>query len=266
VARSGETIIVEDMKNHPLYKDAPADWNGSIMGIPLKMGNTVVGVMNVSRENAGGFTPAEVRLLTLLADQAAVAISNASLHQIISKKAYSDTVTGLPNRRALDETLESEIKKSWRAGARFAVIMMDLDGFKRVNDSYGHDFGDQVLRAMFNTIASGIRGTDFLARYGGDELTLILSRSDLNSARLVTEKIIENVRKFAIATPDGQPIQLGISGGIAIYPLHGQTAPELLRAADVALYTAKKHYRGTFVAARANTTPFETISPNYKFQ
>src|SRR5919108_2184312 len=106
VARRGETIIVEDMRNHPLFATAPKDWSGSIIGIPLKVGDAVVGVMNLSRLILGGFSHSELRLLSLLSDQAAVAISNASLHQMISRQAYSDTLTGLPNRRALDERLE----------------------------------------------------------------------------------------------------------------------------------------------------------------
>src|SRR5690242_10012494 len=103
IARDGEMIIVEDMKNHPLYVNSPSEWQGSIIGIPLKVGTTVVGVMNLARSNVGGFSGSELRLLSLLSDQAAVAISNASLHQMISRQAYSDTLTGLPNRRALDE-------------------------------------------------------------------------------------------------------------------------------------------------------------------
>jgi len=264
VARGGEAIIVEDMKAHPIYRNTPSDWNGSIVGMPLKMGQQVLGVMNVSRTRTGAFSSSELRLLGLLADQAAVAISNASLHQIISQKAYSDTVTGLPNRRALDERLEAEVKKAWRTGTRFAVIMMDLDGFKKVNDTYGHDFGDQVLRASFNAISLSVRTTDFLARYGGDELTLILSQSDLQTAQLVTNKIIENIQKFNMATPDGRPLQLGISGGIAIYPMHGKSASNLLRAADAALYDAKKHHRGTFVTAKVTTGPLEPIRLNHK--
>ncbi|MFZ5911708.1 MAG: sensor domain-containing diguanylate cyclase [Chloroflexota bacterium] len=264
VARGGEVLIVEDMKSHPLYKNTPSDWSGSIIGIPLKMGQQVLGVMNVSRTKTGPFSNAELRLLGLLADQAAVAISNASLHQIVSEKAYSDTVTGLPNRRALDERLEAEVKKAWRTGTALAVIMMDLDGFKQVNDTYGHDFGDQVLRASFNAISVSVRTTDFLARYGGDELTLILSQSDLQAAKLVTNKIIENIHKFTFSTPDGQPLQLGISGGIAIYPTHGKTASNLLRAADAALYSAKKHYRGTFVTAKGTSGPLESVHLNHK--
>jgi diguanylate cyclase (GGDEF)-like protein len=247
------------MQNNPIYQDAPPEWEGSIIGMPLKMGDKVVGVMNVSRDRIGGFTLSELRLLGMLADHAAVAISNASLHQVISEKAYSDTLTGLPNRRALDERLESEIKNAWRTGTKFSVIMMDLDGFKTVNDNYGHDFGDQVLKTIFNAIALGVRGSDFLARYGGDELTLILSQSDLPAAKMVTDKILENIRSVLVNTPDKGNISLGISGGIAVYPIHGQSASELLRAADAALYAAKKHQRGKFVNARAATGSLDTF-------
>lgn len=257
VARSGRTIVVEDIQKHSLYKDTPVDWGGSIIGIPLKMNENVVGVMNLSRSTIGGFTSAELRLLSLLADQAAVSISNASLHQMISRKAYSDTVTGLPNRRALDERLEKEVLQARRSGQSFAIIMMDLDGFKNVNDTFGHGFGDQVLRLFFNYMAQGLRTTDFLARYGGDELTLIMSQTNLQSAVMVGEKITEKMMKFIIKAPNGNNVTLGISGGIAVYPNHGRTATELLRAADEALYRAKRHERGRFVAAKGLTGPLD---------
>jgi len=255
VARGGEIIVVENMQKHPIYRNAPPDWNGSIIGIPLKMEHNVVGVMNLSRTTLGGFTASELRLLNLLSDQAAVAISNASLHQIISRKAYSDTVTGLPNRRALDERLEREFQASRRTGQSFAIIMMDLDGFKMVNDTYGHGVGDQVLRVFFNYMAQGLRATDFLARYGGDELTLIMSQTSLPAALIVGEKIVEQVTKFHFKAPDQSAIKLGISGGIAVYPTHGNTAADLLRAADEALYRAKKHARGKFLVAKGLTAP-----------
>ena len=264
VAQKGQIIIVEDMKKHSLYKDAPAEWNGSIIGIPLKIGKKVVGVMNLSRHNVGSFSTSELRLLNMLANQAAVAISNASLHQSISIKAYTDTVTGLANRRALDEHLESELISARRTGSPFAVIMMDLDGFKSVNDTYGHDVGDQVLRAVFNVVSFGLRSSDFIARYGGDELTLILAKSNLQAARLVTEKILENIAKFSYKAPNGNAIKLGISGGIAIYPIHGRFGSDLLRAADAALYDAKKHQRGTFLTAKGATGPLDPLALNRK--
>ena len=258
VARSGETLIVEDMQNHPLFTNVPSDWAGSIIGIPLKVNNMVVGVLNMARSSIGGFSPSELRLLGLLADQAAVAISNANLHQMISRQAYSDTLTGLPNRRALDERLEEEVQSARRNNYSFAVVMMDLDGFKDVNDTYGHSTGDDVLRLVFNQMARGVRNTDFLARYGGDELTLILTQSDISSAKIVTEKIIEGMKKVKFTLPDRKKLKLGISGGIAIYPVHARNGPDLLRAADNALYQAKKHNRGTFQMARGVTGPIAT--------
>ena len=261
VARGGEMIIVEDMENHPLYKQALPHWTGSIIGMPLKVGDTVVGVMNLSRNTVGGFSNSELRLLSLLSDQAAVAISNASLHQMISRQAYSDTLTGLPNRRALDERLEEEVLSARRNSYSFAVIMMDLDGFKDVNDTYGHATGDNVLRTVFNQMARGVRTTDFLARYGGDELTLILSQTEMTSAQIVSEKILEGMRNIKYTLPDGRRLQLGISGGIAIYPVHARNGADLLRAADAALYQAKKHRRGTFEIARGVTGILEASKP-----
>ena len=255
VAREGQTIIVEDMTKHPLFQHIPAHWVGSIIGIPLKVGTTVVGVMNLSRSTVGGFTSSELRLLSLLSDQAAVAISNASLHQMISRQAYSDTLTGLPNRRALDERLEEEVLSARRNNYSFAVIMMDLDGFKAVNDTYGHAVGDDVLRLVFGQMARGVRTTDFLARYGGDELTLILSQTELSSAQVVTEKIIEGMKKLKYKLPDGRRLKIGISGGIALYPVHARSGPDLLRAADAALYHAKRYQRGTFEIAHGVTGP-----------
>lgn len=257
-ARNGEMIVVENMQDHPLFTTAPSEWKGSIISIPLKVSETVVGVMNLARTINGGFPPSELRLLSLLSDQAAVAISNANLHQMISRQAYSDTLTGLPNRRALDERLEEEVQSARRNNYSFAVVMMDLDGFKNINDTYGHSTGDNVLQMVFTQMARGVRNTDFLARYGGDELTLILTQSDMSSAKIVTEKIVEGMKKIKFILPDKKKLNLGISGGIAIFPVHARNGPDLLRAADAALYQAKKHDRGTFQMARGITGPIAT--------
>jgi len=246
------------MQEHPLFQNVPTHWIGSIIGIPLKVGPTVVGVMNLSRSTLGGYSASELRLLSLLSDQAAVAISNASLHQMISRQAYSDTLTGLPNRRALDERLEEEVSAARRNNYSFAVIMMDLDGFKAVNDTYGHSVGDDVLRLVFNQMSRGVRTTDFLARYGGDELTLILSQTEMSSALIVSEKITEGMKKLKYKLPDGKRLKLGISGGIALFPVHARSGSDLLRAADAALYHAKKFQRGTFEVARGITGPLAT--------
>jgi two-component system cell cycle response regulator len=249
IANTRQLLVVEDIQNHPLFQNAPPEWNGSIIGIPLMMGDRVIGVMNLARTRTGPFTQSEIRLLTLLADQASIAIINARLHQAVSEQARRDVLTGLPNRRALDERLDDEITRSARSGRVFCTIMMDLDGFKLVNDTYGHDVGDDVLRQISRSLQENLRASDFLARYGGDELTLVLSDTDLNQAQVVVKKIKKNLANLPIPLPDGGSMFMTISGGIALHPLHATNAPGLLRAADEALYKAKRNSGSSFVVA-----------------
>jgi len=260
VARSGEAMIIEDIAQHPIYKDAPKAWTGSIISIPLKFNNSIVGVMNLARTMPGSYTRAELRLINLLADQAALAISHASLHQEVAALANTDSLTGLPNRRALDERLQEDMRYARRMKSQFAVVMMDLDGFKNVNDTMGHAFGDDLLRSVFSYLAEKMRPTDFLARYGGDELTLIMRDSGLDQAQIVTKKIIEMMKLFSYPLPGKRPIVLGITAGIAVYPNHSRSAADLLRAADTALYQAKKHFRGSYSVARGVTGPLDPLT------
>jgi two-component system cell cycle response regulator len=249
VAREKKRIIVEDMTHHPLYKDVPDVWQGSIIGIPLLMGTRVIGVMNLSRTSPGEFNQSEIRLLTLLADQAAIAIINARLHEAVSQQARSDMLTKLPNRRALDERLDKAISHSIYSGNPFCAVMMDLDGFKLINDSYGHEIGDGVLKQVAKLMEKSLRSTDFLARYGGDEWTLILSETNLTQAQVVIQKIQNSLRNNPIHLPDRKTTYMGITGGIALYPEHAGSAPDLIRAADEALFRAKKTSRGQFLVA-----------------
>jgi diguanylate cyclase (GGDEF)-like protein len=260
VATSGENLVVEDMASHPIYRDVTEKWTGSIIGIPLKFNNSIVGVMNLSRFTTGGFTRAELRLIELLADHAAVAISNARLHKIVAEQANTDTLTGLPNRRALDDRLQEDIRYAQRMRSQFSVVMMDLDGFKSVNDIYGHVIGDEVLHAVFGYLGENIRPTDFLARYGGDELTLIIREAGVDIAQTVTAKLIGLIKEFNFSLPGNNKIILGITAGIAVYPTHSISAGDLLRAADAALYQGKKHNRGSFVVAKGVTGPLRPIT------
>lgn len=259
VAKSGKQIMVEDMSSHPVYKGAPQNWQGSIISIPLKFKDEIVGVMNVSRSVTGHFSRSEIRLISLLADQAAVAIYNASLYKRVTQMANTDSVTGLPNRRALDERLQEEFVYASRMGLEFAVVMMDLDGFKVVNDTFGHNVGDELLYSLFNFLAQKMRGSDFLARYGGDELTLVMRNTGVDAAQAVTDKVINLMNEYKFRYPEEKNIQLGITAGIAVYPSHAQTPSDLLRAADAALYHAKKYHRGKYAVAKGMTGSLSPI-------
>ena len=253
VATSGQQIIVEDMKSHPLYQNTSLNLTGSIIGVPLKFKDEVVGVMNLSKKVVGKFTRSELRLINLLADQAAVAIFNASMYKRLAQMANTDSVTGLPNRRALDERLQEEWRLAEQTKFPFAVVMMDLDGFKAVNDTFGHNIGDDLLYSLFNFLAQRMRSSDFLARYGGDELTLVMRNTDAEAAQSVMKKILELMQDYHFPFPKGKDMKLGITAGIAIYPTHANTPSDLIRAADSALYHAKKYARGEYVVAKAIT-------------
>ncbi|HMZ08908.1 MAG TPA: sensor domain-containing diguanylate cyclase, partial [Anaerolineales bacterium] len=217
---------------------------------------------NLSRSVKGHFTRSELRLINLLADQAAVAIYNANLYKRVNQMANTDSITGLPNRRALDERLQEEWQYASRMSTHFAVVMMDMDGFKAVNDTFGHKVGDDLLYSLFNFLAQKMRSSDFLARYGGDELTLVMRGTDLTAAEIVTQKVIDLMKEFSFQFPEGEYMELGLSAGIAVYPIHAETPSDLLRAADSALYHAKKHFRGKYVVAKGVTGRLSPIRLN----
>ncbi|HRK90402.1 MAG TPA: sensor domain-containing diguanylate cyclase [Anaerolineales bacterium] len=259
VVKTGRQIIIDDMPNHPIYQTMQIYNSGSIIGIPLKFKDEIVGVMNLSRSVKGRFSRSELRLMSLLADQAAVAIFNASLYKRVTQMANTDSVTGLPNRRALDERLQEELYYASRTNTQFSVVMMDLDGFKSVNDTFGHNTGDELLHSLFNFLAQKMRGSDFLARYGGDELTLVMRGTDLESAQIVTQKVIDLMEEYRFHYPRETDLKLGITAGIAIFPLHASNPGDLLRAADAALYHAKKYHRGSYAIAKGVTGKLNPI-------
>lgn len=244
VAWEGEMILVADMRRHPLFADTPSSWEGSIVGVPLKIGARVVGVMTVAHPQANAFSETQLRAVSLLGDQAAVAIENARLHDLVTRQARTDALTGLPNRRALDERLEAEIRNANRFKQPLALIMLDLDGFKAVNDSYGHPIGDRVLQQVANCLRERMRDNDFIARYGGDEFALMLPNTDSATARTLAERLQLRMDQCVSLSPEQVQISLDITCGLSVYPSDGTTAAALLAKADQALYQAKAAAEG----------------------
>lgn len=246
VARKGTVIAVPDMEKHPMFRkvgsEDPNMWKGSIVGLPLKSGDEVIGVMNVAYRNPRQFTRDNLRVLGLLADQATLAISNARLHQSITRQASTDALTGLANRRAFNQFLEEELKRAGRYDRTFSVIMMDLDGFKRVNDTFGHLQGDVVLKSVATSLALSVRESDFLARWGGDEFILLLPETSFEDAHITAKKLSQVIsdKTFTSFGPNQPPLVLRLTMGVVNFPDNGRTARELIQNADALLYEGKK--------------------------
>ena len=239
VAHTGEMIVVENMRTHPLYNSAPASWRGAIVGMPLKMKGGVIGVMTLAVLEPYQFQESKLRQLRLLADQAGIAIQNARLHNLIREEANTDWLTGLPNRRSFELAIDQLIELSLKVGTHFAVMMLDLDHFKGINDTYGHKVGDSALRRIASRLKEGVRKTDFLARLGGDEFAILFPATNKDEAYTIGTNLQEFVSVCDLQLPDGKLGCMSVSFGLAIFPDNGHTAEDLMEAADGELYRDK---------------------------
>lgn len=257
VAKSGSKYVVNDVMNDPLFTDRP--WQGSIISLPLKIGEDVLGVMNAALKIPHQFTDNEIRALEMLGDQAAIAIYNAKLYQqaqleiqeriraeeSIKHLANHDALTGLPNRRLFNERILLEISHARRDQQKLAVLLFDLDQLKRVNDSFGHDVGDLLLQAVGQRLIGLLRKSDTVSRMGGDEFLVILPGLENPEAVVITaERILS-----ALSTPfqlEGNHIQITTSIGISIFPDDGEEVSNLVKKADSAMYHAKQKGGNTF--------------------
>jgi diguanylate cyclase (GGDEF)-like protein len=221
--------------------DIPADADGirSWLGVPLFMYGECEGVVAVQSSRVAAFKEEHQRLLDSFALQIAAALQNAHLYEL----AMVDGLTGLFVRRYFDARIEEEIERSKRYGSPFSVVMMDVDDFKKLNDTYGHLVGDRVLKAIANVVKAQMRGVDTAARYGGEELAVILPRTEMVGAYNLAERIREGIAELRITTDEEPPRALAVTAslGIAAYPeSKAASGEDLVRRADRALYRAKK--------------------------
>ncbi len=210
----------------------------SWLGVPLFYYGTCEGVIAVQSTRRAAFRADHQRLLESLALQIAAALQNAHLYEL----AMVDGLTGLFVRRYFDARIEEEIERSRRYATPFSVVMMDVDDFKKLNDDHGHLIGDRVLQTIANTVKSQLRGVDTAARYGGEEIALILPRTEMVSAYSVGERVRAAVAEQRVTTDSDPPKVLGVTAsfGIASYPESGaESGEDLVRQADRALYRAK---------------------------
>jgi len=186
-----------------------------------------------------GFDERTVELAHSLVAQAAVALDNARLHGIVKRQAVTDELTGLANRRSFRESLETELLRAERFGSGLALIVADLDDFKNVNDRFGHQAGDEVLRSFAEVLQGRIRGIDLAARLGGEEFAILLPETDAAGAEALAENLRLAVARLVVPIGEDR-IQITSSFGVAAFP-ESHSADELMTAADLALYSAKRH-------------------------
>jgi diguanylate cyclase (GGDEF)-like protein len=187
---------------------------------------------------AGGPLPEARELAEWFVSQAAIALENARLHGIVKRQAITDPLTGLANRRRFIEALEAELNRAERFETELAVVIADLDDFKNVNDSFGHEVGNDVLRAFADVITETLRDVDVAARLGGEEFAMLLPQTDLDGGLALAERIRAGFAAAMLTTPDGRSLRVTGSFGVAANPPTA-TADGLLRSADGALYRAK---------------------------
>jgi diguanylate cyclase (GGDEF)-like protein len=237
VMKHGQSLRIDDLADADVATDAQG--MRSWLGVPLFMYGECEGMITVQASRVAAFAPEHQRLLESLALQIAAALQNAHLYEL----AMVDGLTGLFVRRYFDARIDEEIERSRRYGTAFSVVMMDVDDFKKLNDTYGHLVGDRVLRAIANVVKEQMRGVDTAARYGGEEIAMILPRTEMVGAYNLAERIREAIAELRITTDEDPPRALAVTAslGIAAFPeSKAATGEDLVRRADKALYRAKK--------------------------
>jgi len=230
----------------PHLSDSPPAY----LCVPMMAQGEALGVLHLAAaQEQMRLTEAHQGLAQTVAEQLSLALANLRLRETLRNQSIRDALTGLFNRRYLEETLERELYRAARSQHPLGIIMLDLDHFKHFNDTFGHDAGDLVLRELGQLLQAHIRGSDIACRYGGEEFTLILPEAPLETTRERAETLRIAVKRLVVQHR-GQPLgALSMSLGVAAFPEHGAAADGLLHMADQALYQAKREGRDRVVVA-----------------
>jgi diguanylate cyclase (GGDEF)-like protein len=239
------TLIEKDLASKPECMRFFVE-SASRMCIPLVSFGQILGVLALDSSNRNGFRENELQCLESVADICATSIQNAHYVERVKQLAYLDGLTGIFNRRFFELRIIEEIERSRRYGTGMAVIMADIDQFKRLNDEFGHLLGDEVLRQVSSLFHQQLRKIDVVCRYGGEEFGLVLTQTNAAHAISVAEKLRKMVEQWQFP---GVPQTVTISAGVAAFPDHGTSRDELVRAADNGLYAAKQAGRNRVALA-----------------
>src|SRR5438067_2341551 len=235
VAETKQGALVGDTERHPkgIHIPGTSETNESMLAVPVIFEDRLIGVIVNVKVGINQYTGDHLRLLTILANHAAVSIFNARLIERLAASARTDPLTGLANRRAFEQALEQRLAAA--APETFAVLMLDVDGLKQVNDARGHAAGDAVLKRVASVLSSDLRETDLATRWGGDEFLLLMPGVDQVGALSLARRI-----GGTLLNPEGPAGPISVSIGTAAFPADGTTAIGLLAAADRSMYVEKR--------------------------
>jgi diguanylate cyclase (GGDEF)-like protein len=230
--------------------------------LPLVRDGQLLGALSIYSMEMGEYTDDHMRLLDTVARLASDALANAMHHAEAESHALTDPLTGLPNARCMYMRFEQEAARARRTGRPFQVVMLDLDEFKQVNDTFGHKIGDQMLREVARLLHSQLREYDFLARYAGDEFVAIVQELVGEQVEELRDRIENTISKFSLRVRAGHHARVGISVGAATYGTDGETLDQLLIAADEAMYSAKSIHKQRRAAGAEKVEAVVDISDN----
>lgn len=252
VFHCGIPLVINDVTKDDRYIQGVAGAH-SELAVPLVWEGRVLGVLNVESHQVNAYSETDLDLLTTVAEQAAATIGNARLHQETHHLVITDQQTGLFNYRHFQEQLAAAVREAQLMATPTSLLMVDLDFFKRCNDTYGHPTGDAVLQQLARVLRESCRADDQVFRYGGEEFTIILPGTADADALGVAERIRERVGQHAFVTRSGRRLDfpITVSIGVASYPRDGLSEVNLLIAADTAMYAAKAGGRNRVVSAAA---------------
>jgi diguanylate cyclase (GGDEF)-like protein/PAS domain S-box-containing protein len=236
MARTESSLILTDTHAEPGW---PADWIQSYAAAPIIIKGRLVGFINLIGLRPGFFHAGQENRLRAFADQAAIAIENARLYAEVERLATLDDVTGIYNRRRLFELGQREFERARRYGPPLSAILLDIDHFKKVNDSYGHSAGDRVLAGIASAINANVREVDLFGRYGGEEFVVLLPQSDIGAAVEAAERLRALIEALTIDTERGA-LRVTISLGVAQLEPGIPSLATLIDRADQAMYAAKQ--------------------------
>jgi diguanylate cyclase (GGDEF)-like protein/PAS domain S-box-containing protein len=229
--------------------------NRTFLCIPIMAQGETLGILHLqATDEMPHLDTTEFWAKTTFAGQVGLSIANIRLREALQTQSVRDALTGLYNRRYLEEVLDREVRRASRAAQSLGILMIDLDHFKSFNDTYGHDAGDAVLREIAVSLTKGIRAEDFVCRFGGEEFVVILPTADLASSKMRAERLRTKTKELTVLYQGKSMGMITISVGVAVFPIQGTSPKDLMSAADAALYEAKRGGRDQVVVAIAKAT------------